>query len=124
LGFVAGDVVGGERDAHEEETKLDILMLIGVENIGVVLLHQKVGNGGDETFAVGTVDEKNGGFGHGSNLIRAFFKEAATINASGRIGNGKEESGSSFGLQPELEWRDLGVGPFKLEFLEDYQAMR
>jgi hypothetical protein len=57
-------------------------------------------------------------------LIRAFFKEAATINASGRIGNGKEESGSSFGLQPELEWRDLGVGPFKLEFLEDYQAMR
>ncbi len=74
--FVAVSVVGGKLDAHEEEAKLDILMLVGVEDIGVVLLHKKIGNGGDETFAVGAVDEENGGLGHGAALIRAFFREA------------------------------------------------
>ncbi len=64
--FIAIGVVGGELDAHEEEAKLDVLVLVGVEDVGVVLLNQEVGDGGDETFAVGAVDEKNGGLGHGS----------------------------------------------------------
>jgi hypothetical protein len=76
--FVAVEVVGGELDTHEEETKLHILVLIGVEDVGVVLLNQKVGDGGDKAFAVGAVDEENGGLGHrGTNesaeFIRAFL---------------------------------------------------
>ena len=75
------DVVGGELDAHEEEAKLDVLVLVGVEDVGVVLLDEEVGDGGDETFAVRAVDEKNGGLGHGAELIRAFFLREAEVNA-------------------------------------------
>ncbi|HEV2710308.1 MAG TPA: hypothetical protein VGU67_08860 [Edaphobacter sp.] len=70
--FIAANVVRSELDAHEEEAKFHILMLIGVQNIGVVLLDEKVGDGGDETFAVGAVNEKNGYLGHGDELIKAF----------------------------------------------------
>jgi hypothetical protein len=72
--FIAMGVVGGELDTHEEEAELDVLMLVGIEDVRVALLHEKVGDGGDETFTVGAVDEKNGGLGHGVALIRAFFR--------------------------------------------------
>lgn len=62
--FVAIGLVGGELDAHEEEAKLDVLVLVGIEDVGVVLLNEEVGNGGDETFAVGAVDEKNSSLRH------------------------------------------------------------
>lgn len=76
--FVTLKIVGGELDTHEEESKLYILVLIGVEDVGVVLLNQKVGDRGDEAFAVGAVDEENGGLGHrgtkeSAELIRAFL---------------------------------------------------
>ncbi len=67
VGLVAMDIVGGELDAHKKESKLDILVLIGIKNIGVVLLNQKVGDSGHETFTVGAVDQKSGGLGHGNN---------------------------------------------------------
>jgi hypothetical protein len=72
--FVTVSMVGGKLYAHEEEAELDILMLVGIENVSVILLYKEVGNGGDETFAVRAVDEENGGLGHGSALIRAFFR--------------------------------------------------
>jgi hypothetical protein len=43
-------------------------MLVGIENVGVVLLNEEVGDGGDEAFAIGAVDKKNGGFGHGADI--------------------------------------------------------
>ena len=69
--FVAASVVGGKLDAHKKETKLYVLVLVGVEDVGVAMPDEKVGYGGDETFAVGAVDEKNGGLGHGAELIKA-----------------------------------------------------
>jgi hypothetical protein len=66
--FVAMGIVGGELDAHEKEAKLDILMLVGVEDVGVVLVNEEVGDGGDEAFTIGAVDEKNSGLGHGADI--------------------------------------------------------
>lgn len=81
-------VVGGELDTHEEEAELDVLMLVGIENVGVVLLHEEVGDGGDEAFTVGAVNEKNGGLGHGAALIRAFSGWMALTNEVGRTADG------------------------------------
>jgi hypothetical protein len=50
-------------DAHKEEASLVVLMLVGVNDVGAVLV-QDAGDGGDETFAVGTGDEQNGGILH------------------------------------------------------------
>jgi hypothetical protein len=36
-------------------------MLVGVEDVDVVLAHQEVDDGDHEAFAVGAVDEKDGG---------------------------------------------------------------
>ena len=83
MSLVATGVVGSKLDAHEEETQLDVLMLVGVENVGVVLLNEEVGDGGNETFAVGAVDEKNGSLGHSAELIRAFFRLHVEVNALG-----------------------------------------
>ena len=55
----------GELDAHEEEAEFGVLMLIGVQDVDVVLLHKKRHDGGDEAFAVGAVDEEGGGLGDG-----------------------------------------------------------
>ena len=62
--------VGGELDTHEEEAKLDILMLVGVEDVDVVTLDEKVDYGGDDSLAVGTVDEQDGDLGIGHGLQR------------------------------------------------------
>jgi hypothetical protein len=90
--FIAEKIVGGELDAHEEESKLHVLMLVGVEDVGVVLMNKEVGDGGDETFAVGAVNEENGGTGHGVGLIRAFFRRGTAANCRKRTGNGNEEN--------------------------------
>ena len=51
------------------EAKLDILMLVGVEDVDVVALDQEVDDGGDDSLAVGAVDEQDGDLwiriGHG-----------------------------------------------------------
>ena len=54
---------GDELDAHEEEAKFDVLMLVGVEDVDVVTLDQKVDDGDDDSLAVGTIDEEDCGFG-------------------------------------------------------------
>ena len=55
--------VGGELDADKEEAKLDVLMLVGVEDVDVVALDQEIDDGGDDSLAVGTVDEEDGDLG-------------------------------------------------------------
>jgi hypothetical protein len=40
-----------------------VLVLVGVQNVRAVLV-EKAGNAGDQSFAVGTIDEKNGGVFH------------------------------------------------------------
>ena len=60
--------VGGELDAHEEEAELDILMLVGVEDVDVVASDEKIHDGGDDSLAVGTVDEQDGDLGIGHCL--------------------------------------------------------
>ena len=59
-GFAETGGVGGELDAHEEEAKFDILMLVGVEDVDVVARNEKINDGGDDSLAVGTVDEQDG----------------------------------------------------------------
>jgi hypothetical protein len=41
-GLVEAGRVGGELDAHEEEAELDVLVLVGVEDVDVVLLTRKL----------------------------------------------------------------------------------
>ncbi len=53
-------VIQGELDAHEEEAKLVVLMLVGVQDIGV-MLEQEIGDGRDNSFAVGAIDEQDSG---------------------------------------------------------------
>ena len=74
-GFGEAGGFGDELDAHEEEAKLDILMLVGVEDVDVVALDQEVDDGDDNSFAVGTVDKQDCdlGVGHsGWNQITRF----------------------------------------------------
>ena len=56
---------GRELDAHEEEAEFDVLMLVGVEDVDVVVLDEEGHDRGDDAFAVGTVDEEGGGSGGG-----------------------------------------------------------
>ena len=46
--------------AHEKQTLGAILMLIGVGDVGAVLV-QHAGDLGHESFAIGAMDEENGG---------------------------------------------------------------
>jgi len=69
-GFAEACGVGGELDAHEEEAKLDILMLVGVEDVDVVTLDEEVDDGGDDSLAVRTVDEEDCDFGIGHGFQR------------------------------------------------------
>jgi hypothetical protein len=65
---IATDVVGSKLDAHEKQAKLHVLVLVRIENIGVVLLDKKIGDGGDNTFSVGAVNKENGSLGHSSAI--------------------------------------------------------
>jgi len=66
LGAGAG-VFGGELDAHEEEGELGVLMLVCVEDVGVVVEDEEVGDGGDDALAVGAVEEEDGCLGGGGH---------------------------------------------------------
>src|ERR1035437_4617293 len=59
-----------ELGAHEEERGFDILVLVGVEDVDVVLIDEEVDDGDDDAFAVRAVDEQDGGLGggHGSRI--------------------------------------------------------
>ncbi len=64
LCFVKILFVGRKLDPHEEQAQLHILMLIGIQNIGVIFLNQEVGDGGDQAFAVRTINKQNRSFRH------------------------------------------------------------
>ena len=59
------DVKAIERpfDAHEEKGCFVILMLVGMDDVGAVLV-EHAGDAGDKTFAIGAVDEQNSGLCH------------------------------------------------------------
>jgi hypothetical protein len=67
-GFVEVGGVGGELDAHEEESEFDVLVLVGVEDVDVVGVDEEIDDGDDDALAVGAVDEQDGGLrgGHRS----------------------------------------------------------
>ena len=69
-GFAEAGGVGGELDAHEEEAKLDILMLVGVQDVDVVAGNEKIHDGGDDSLAVGTVDEQDCDLGLGFGMFQ------------------------------------------------------
>ena len=64
-------------DAHEEETKIVILVLVGVQDVGASLIEQR-GDARHKTLAVRAVDEQNGrifhvhfSLSHGAHCKRA-----------------------------------------------------
>lgn len=65
VGVGIGVAVERPFDAHEEEAEGAIDVLIGVEDVGSVLVKER-GDAGDETFLVGAVDEEDGGVFHGA----------------------------------------------------------
>ena len=50
-------------DAHEEQAALGVLVLVGVQDVGVVAV-EELADGGDDPLAVGAVDEQDGGVLH------------------------------------------------------------
>ena len=52
-------------DAHEEEAGFRVLVLVGMGDVGAVAVEQ-TSYGGDQSFAVGGVDQEYGCAGHGS----------------------------------------------------------
>lgn len=46
-------------DAHKKQAEFIILMLVGMQDIGAVGV-EKLGYGGDQSFAVGAIDEQDG----------------------------------------------------------------
>ena len=53
--------LGRKLHTHEEKRKLDILMLIGIEDVDVVILNKKIDDGDDNALTVGAIDEEYGG---------------------------------------------------------------
>jgi hypothetical protein len=51
-------------DTHEEQVALLVLVLVGMEDVGVVAI-EEVGHGGDDALAVGAVDQEDAGLCHG-----------------------------------------------------------
>ena len=52
-------------DAHQEQVALAVLVLVGVQDVGIVPV-QEFADGGNDPLAVGTVDQQDGGVLHGS----------------------------------------------------------
>src|SRR5437588_1419450 len=70
LGGIDVEVCGIEFDAHEEEVRSLVGVLVGVENIAVVLVDE-IGDGGHHPFAIGARNQQDGGVFHGTtNSIR------------------------------------------------------
>lgn len=61
--FVALAVIQGEFDTHEEEGKVDVLMLVGMTDVRVVA-NEKISNGGYDAFAVWTGNQQDCGLEH------------------------------------------------------------
>ncbi len=51
---------------HQEQFQLGVLMLVGVQDVGIVQ-QQKVGDGGDQTLLVGAGNQQDGGMAHGGS---------------------------------------------------------
>ena len=56
-GLIKAGGRGGELDPHEKEAKFGILVLVRVQDVHVVALHQKVDDRRDQPLAVGAVDQ-------------------------------------------------------------------
>src|SRR5262249_39160407 len=70
---------------HEEEAQLVILMLVGVKNVGAALVKQ-AGDAGDESLAVGAVDQENCGVFHpDSSLQRGTMQTILTAGAQAAV---------------------------------------
>src|SRR5439155_14347003 len=50
-------------NAHQKQTALGVLMLVGVQDVRVVAV-QKIGDRRDDPFAVRTIDQEDGGVFH------------------------------------------------------------
>jgi hypothetical protein len=50
-------------DAHQKQPGGIVLMLIGMQDVGVMGV-QEIGDGGDQPFLVGAGDQQNGGIAH------------------------------------------------------------
>ena len=57
---------------HQEQFQLGILMLVGMQDIGVVR-QQKIGDGGDQPSLVGAGNQQDGGMTHGRTGKDAVF---------------------------------------------------
>src|SRR5450631_450933 len=68
-GLVEVGCVGGELHAHEKEGGLDILMLVGVQDVDVVALYQEVNDGDNDALAVRAVDQKDCSFAHRIKIV-------------------------------------------------------
>jgi hypothetical protein len=55
--------------AHEEQAGLRVLMLVGMGDVGAETKEQ-AGNARHQAFAVGTVDQQDGGIGHAGSITR------------------------------------------------------
>ena len=62
------EIFEGELHAHEEQAELVVLVLVRVQDVGIVF-EQKVGDGRDQAFAVRAIDEQDGSVGHERRLI-------------------------------------------------------
>ena len=82
--IVQGEIRQVPFDAHEEEAEIVVLVLIGVENIGSPIV-QKTGDRGDNSFAVGAMDQENGGVRHLYFLHTAVRNRASGLRYSFRI---------------------------------------
>src|SRR5665213_1516797 len=64
--------LGRKLHAHEEEAEFHVLVLIGIEDVDVVILDEEIDDGDDDAFAVGAIDQEYGGPGHGHDHDTCF----------------------------------------------------
>jgi hypothetical protein len=62
-------------NAHQEQAALGVLVLVRVQYVGVVPV-QELGDGSDNPFAVGTVDQQDACLAHGALLNGRLPEEA------------------------------------------------
>src|SRR5437867_8902518 len=69
-------------NAHQKQTALGVLMLVGVQDVRVVAV-QKIGDRRDDPFAVRTIDQEDGGVFHRQRSLIRFASVDNTASTSG-----------------------------------------
>ena len=82
LRFIQVEAIERPFDAHEEQVQLRVLMLVGMQDVPA-MREEEVRDQGDQTFAVGRVEQQNRALIHVNELLDSRLHNSAYITRRG-----------------------------------------